>query len=358
MEPINVQDYQSLAEDRLDAKVYDYFVGGSGDELTVERNRLSWDSIRLIPRVLVDVSKRDFSTTVLGQKVDMPVLIAPCGINALAHPDGELAVSRAAAAEGVIYVVSTMSNYSMEEIAGASDGVRWFQLYCFRDREILRDLVERAEASGYTALCVTVDVPLLGVRERDKRNRFGMPEGLSLKNLEQAGADTMAQASSGSSLNQYVADQFDPSLTWDLLEWLRGITSLPILLKGILNAADARLAVEHGVNGIIVSNHGGRQLDGAVTGCEALPAIVDAVGGATEILVDGGIRRGTDVLKAMAMGAQAVLIGKSYLWGLAVDGEAGVRNVLDMLRWELSSSMALAGRPNIASIDRELIAGS
>ncbi len=355
MEPINVQDYQSLAKERLDPAVYDFFVGGAGDELSIEQNRRAWDSIRLKPRVLVDVSQRDLSTTVLGQKVDMPVLIAPCGTNALAHPDGEWAVSRAAAAEGVIYVVSTMSNYSMEEVAGASDGIRWFQLYCFRDREVSRNLVERAEAAGYTALCVTVDVPLLGVRERDKRNRFGMPDGLRLKNLEQAGADIMAQAFSGSSFNQYVADQFDASITWEMLEWLRDITSLPIVIKGILNAADARLAVEHGAGGIIVSNHGGRQLDGAVSGCEALPGIVEAVGGATEILVDGGIRRGTDVLKALAMGAQAVLIGKSYLWGLAVDGEAGVRGVLDMLRSELSSSMALAGRPNIASIDRELI---
>jgi 4-hydroxymandelate oxidase len=356
MEPVDIHDYQLLAKERLDPMVYDFFVGGSGDELSVEQNRLAWDAIRLNPRVLVDVSQRDLSTTVLGQKVDMPVLIAPCGTNALAHPDGESAVSRAAASEGVIYVVSTMSNYSMEEIASASDGPRWFQLYCFRDREVIRDLVARAEAAGYTALCVTVDVPLLGVRERDKRNRFGMPDGLRLKNLEQAGFDVMTQASGGSSLNQYVADQFDASLTWELLPWLREITTLPIVIKGILNTADAGLAVERGVNGIIVSNHGGRQLDGAISGCEALPAIVQAVGGATEILVDGGIRRGTDVLKALAMGAQAVLVGKAYLWGLAVDGEAGVRDVLGMLRAELSSSMALAGRPNIASIDRDLIA--
>ena len=355
MEPINVQDYQLLARERLDPMVYDYIAGGAGDELTIEQNRLAWDSVRLNPRVLVDVSQLDLSTTVLGQKVNMPVLIAPCGVNALAHPDGELAVSRAAATEGIIYVVSTMSNYSMEEIAGAAAGVRWFQLYCFRDRGVTRGLVERAEAAGYTALCVTVDVPFLGVRERDKRNRFGMPEELRLKNLEQAGADFMAQSKSSSSLNQYVADQFDPSLTWELLEWLRELTTLPIVLKGILNAADARLAVEHGVNGIIVSNHGGRQLDGAVSSCEALPTVIEAVGGATEILVDGGIRRGADVLKALAMGAQAVLIGKPYLWGLAVDGESGVRDVLGMLRSELSTSMALAGCPNIVGIDHGLI---
>ena len=356
MEPINLQDYHLLARERLDPMVYDYFAGGAGDELTIEQNRLAWDSIRLNPRVLVDVSQLDLSTTVLGQKVDMPVLIAPCGVCALAHPDGESAVSRAAAADGIIYVVSTMSNYSLEEIAGASDGARWFQLYCFRDREVTRSLVERAGEAGYTALCVTVDVPELGARERDQRNRFRMPDGLRLKNLEHAGADIMAQSKSGSSLNQYVADQFDASITWELLGWLREITNLPIVLKGILNAADARLAVEHGVDGIVVSNHGGRQLDGAVTSCEALPAIVDAVEGATEILVDGGIRRGTDVLKALAMGAQAVLIGRPYLWGLAVDGEAGVRGVLGILRSELSSSMALAGRPNIASVDRGLIA--
>ncbi len=353
--PVNLQDYETLASKRLPAAVYDYYAGGAGDELTVRENQQAWGRVRLRPRMLVDVSAQDLSTTVLGHPITMPLLTAPCAFNALAHPEGECAVARATATAGIIQIVSTLSTYSLEEVAAASTGTRWFQLYCYRDRSITRILVERAEAAGYTALCLTVDAPMLGRRERDVRNRFSLPAGMSIKNLEQVGLQELTASKDGSAIQKYIADLFDAGLTWDVLDWLRGVTRLPLLVKGILTADDARQAVERGVDGIIVSNHGGRQLDGVLTSCEAMPGIVEAVAGRAEIFVDGGIRRGTDVLKALAMGACAVLIGRPYLWGLAVGGEDGVRRVLELLRAELGLSMALAGRPTIASIDRTLI---
>jgi 4-hydroxymandelate oxidase len=357
-EPLNLAEYEQAARERLPRMVYDYYAGGSGDEVSLRDNELAWSRVRLRPRVLVDVGACDLATTVLGRPVAMPVLTAPCGANVLAHPDGELAVARATAAAGIVQVLSTMAGHSLEEVAAASDaagGARWFQLYCYRDREVTRELVARAEAAGYLALCVTVDVPVLGYRERDARNRFRLPPGVRLANIKHQ----FEELESGSALLQYVNDQFDPCLTWESVEWLRSITRLPVVLKGVLAAEDARLAVEHGAAGIIVSNHGGRQLDGAVATCDALPEIADAVAGAAEtmeVYVDGGIRRGVDVLKALALGARAVLIGRPYLWALAVDGEAGVLRVLHMLRDDLRRSMALAGCPRISDAGRALIA--
>ena len=362
-EPLNLAEYEQAARARLPQMVYDYYAGGSGDEVSVRDNELAWSRVRLRPRVLVDVGACDLSTTVLGRPVAMPVLTAPCGANVLAHPDGELAVARATAAAGIVQVLSTMAGHSLEDVAAASDaaeaagGARWFQLYCYRDRGITRELVARAEAAGFLALCVTVDVPVLGYRERDARNRFRLPPGVRLANIKQQ----FEELDSGSALLQYVNDQFDPCLTWESVDWLRSITRLPVVLKGVLAAEDARLAVEHGAAGIIVSNHGGRQLDGAVATCDALPEIAEAVAGASEVAevyVDGGIRRGVDVLKALALGARAVLIGRPYLWALAVDGEAGVLRVLHMLRDELRRSLALAGCPRIRDVRPSLIARS
>lgn len=350
-EPLNLHDYEQLARERLPQMVYDYYAGGAGDEITVRENEQAWARLRLRPRVLVDVSACDLSTTIIGQPVSMPLMTAPCALNALAHPEGELAVARAAAAAGIVQVLSTLSAYRMEDVATASEGKRWFQLYCYRDREITRELVERAEASGFVALCVTVDVPVPGPRERDARNRFKVPPNVRVANLAHLVPDT----ADGSALLKYVSDQFDPSLTWEALDWLRGITRLPIVVKGILTAEDARLAVRHGVAGIGVSNHGGRQLDSVVATCDALPEVVDAVAGKVAVFVDGGIRRGTDLLKAIALGAQAALIGRPYLWGLAVDGEAGVRRVLTLLRDDLRLSMALAGCQRISDISRALV---
>ena len=355
-EPLNIDEYARNAATCLPQMVYDYYAGGAEDEVSVLENRRAWQRMALKPRVLVDVRQRDLTTTVLGEQIAFPILTAPCGFNALAHPDGELAVARAATAAGTIQVVSTAATYSLEEVAAAApSGVRWFQLYCYRDRGITRSLVERAAAAGYRALCLTVDAPFVGRRERDIRNRFGLPPGLRWKNLEAHGFDKMEAGGDGSALKKYIENIWDAGLTWEAVEWLRDLSPLPLVLKGILTAEDARLAVTHGAQGIVVSNHGGRQLDGAVSTASVLREIVEAVAGQAEVYVDGGIRRGTDVMKALALGARAVLIGRPYLWGLAVDGEAGVARVLELLRAELDLSMGLAGMPNLASISHSTV---
>ena len=354
--PLNIDEYARSAATCLPQMVYDYYEGGAEDEVSVLENRRAWQRMALKPRVLVDVRQRDMTTTVLGQQIAFPILTAPCGFNALAHPDGELAVARATTAAGTIQVVSTAATYSLEEVAAAApSGIRWFQLYCYRDRGITRSLVERAAAAGYRALCLTVDAPFVGRRERDIRNRFGLPPGLRWKNLEAHGFDKMDAGGDGSALKKYIENIWDAGLTWEAVEWLRDLSPLPLVLKGILTAEDARLAVAHGARGIVVSNHGGRQLDGAVSTASVLREIVEAVAGQAEVYVDGGIRRGTDVMKALALGARAVLIGRPYLWGLAVDGEAGVARVLELLRAELDLSMGLAGMPTLASISHDTV---
>lgn len=352
--PVNLNEYEALARERLSPMVYDYFAGGANDEVTLADNMRSWQRLRLNPRVLVDVSQIDTTTTVLGHTLTMPVITAPCSFNALAHPEGECAVARATSAAGILQIVSMTASKSIEEIAAASQGPRWFQLICFRDREITRDLVRRAEEAQCSALCLTIDQPLQGRRERDLRNRFHLPPGVTMKNLEPYAADRLSEDDS-SPLAKFVDEMFDATLTWEVVSWLRSITHLPILVKGILTAEAAKLALEHGAAGVIVSNHGGRQLDGTLSTCEALPAVVDAVGGRAEVLVDAGIRRGTDVLRALALGARAVIVGRPYLWGLTVDGEAGVSRVLEMLRQEIVLAMGLTGRPSIVEIDRTLI---
>jgi 4-hydroxymandelate oxidase len=354
--PLNIDDYERLAAEALPRMVYDYYAGGAEDELTVRENRAAWQRRALRPRVLVDVSTRDLSTTVLGQAVSCPILTAPCAFNALAHPDGELAVARATAARGMLQVVSTAATYSVEDVAEAApDGLRWFQLYCYKDRGVTRALVERAAAAGYRALCLTVDAPFVGRRERDMRNRFGLPPGLRWKNLEPYGFDQMGQTGDGSALVKYIETIWDAGVTWDSVDWLRSLTSLPVVIKGVLTPEDADRAAERDVDGIVVSNHGGRQLDGAIATADALADIADAVGQRAEVFVDGGIRRGGDVLKALALGAKAVLIGRPYLWGLVLDGEAGVGRVLDLLRAELDLSLALAGYNSVQTVTRSLV---
>ncbi len=356
MEILNLDQYESAARERLPQMVFDYFAGGADDEITMADNRRAWQDLRLRPRVLIDVSRRDLSTTVLGTRVSLPVLTAPCAFNALAHPEGECAVARAVAAAGTIQIVSTAATFSLEEVAQAApEGLRWFQLYCYRDRDVTRSLVERSAAAGYRAICLTVDAPFVGRRERDLRNRFGLPEGLRWKNLEPAGFDRMDIPDRGSALVKYIADIWNAGLDWGAVEWLRSISPLPLVIKGILTAEDARRAVDCGAAGVVVSNHGGRQLDGTLATGDALPEVVDAVSGRAEVLVDGGIRRGSDVLKALALGAKAVLIGRPYLWGLAIGGQAGVAHVLELLRAEIDLDLALAGRPTITDIDRTLV---
>lgn len=352
--PLNLQEFEQAARDRLPRAVYDYFAGGAGDERALRDNEADWHRWRLRPRVLVDVSACDTATTLLGQPVATPLMTAPCAFNILAHPDGELAVARATVGEGMIQVLSTMATTSLEAVANAAPGLRWFQLYCHRDRGLTRELVQRAEAAGYAALCLTVDVPAHGERERDRRNRFHLPDDIRPVNV----AAHLPALPTGSALAEYIQRQFDPSLDWSAIGWLRGLTSLPLVLKGILTAEDARLAVEHGARGIGVSNHGGRQLDGTVTPAEALPEVVDAVAGQAEVFVDGGVRRGSDVFTALALGARGVMVGRPYLWGLAVAGEAGARQVLRFLNDGLLNAMALAGCPRITDITRQHVRGS
>ena len=354
-DPLNVFEYESLARSRMEPSAFDYFAGGAGDELTLARNQHAFRDLSVRPRVLVDVGRVDPSTRVLGEPLSFPVMLAPTALNKLGHPDGELAAARAARAAGTIMVVSTTASTTMEEVAGAARGSLWFQLYVYRDRQVTRDLVQRAVASGYGAIVLTVDMPRMGRRERDLRNRFTLPDGVRIRNLEAAGRLDAAAWGADSSFMAYVHDLLDPTLTWESVGWLKSITRLPVLIKGILAPADAERAVAAGADGVIVSNHGGRQLDGAIASIEALPSIAARIAARVPILLDGGIRRGTDVLKALALGASSVLIGRPYLWGLAAAGEAGVRHVLDLLRAEFELAMALSGCPTVAGIDRSLV---
>lgn len=340
MKPINVFDYEALAQARMDPALWDFYQGGSGDEVTLHANRTAFEHIQLRPRVLVDVSTCDTRTTVLSTPVSMPILVAPTACHCAAYTEGECATAKGAGMAGTVMIASTVSTRSLEEIAQAATGPLWFQLYVYPTLQVAEQLVRRAEAAGYYAIVLTVDLPRLSNRERDMRNNITIPPA-PFQEANFVGIEKTGQ-------------QWVP-LTWDSLSWLRSITSLPILLKGILTAEDASLAVQHGVAGIIVSNHGGRQLDGVMPSIEALPEVVEAVAGRCEVYVDGGIRRGTDILKALALGAQAVLIGRPILWGLTVNGAEGVLNVLELLHAELELAMALAGRPTIASIDRSLI---
>jgi len=354
VKPLTVDEYEAVARERMERSAYDYYAGGSGEEQTLAANRAAFGAIMLRPRVLVNVSAIDLRTTVLGQPIDVPVLLAPTAFNRLAHPDGEMAAARAARASGTIMIGSTLSTCALEEVSGACGGGLWFQLYVYKDRAMTQELVARAEACGYRALVLTVDTPLLGRRYRDVRNNFVLPPGIAMRNFEMAMSNA-ARWGAHSSFSAYVHDLFDATLTWDAVDWLRKQTTLPVVVKGILTADDARLAIERGVAGIVVSNHGGRQLDGAVPSIQALAEVADAVAGRAEVLMDGGVRRGTDILKALALGARAVCIGRPYLWALAAAGEEGVRDVLGILRDELALAMALSGRPNVEAVDRSLV---
>ena len=354
--PVNLREFEALAREIVTPMAWAYYAGGANDEVTLREADRAWDRFRLRPRVLVDVSAVDTRTTILGTPLSFPVLTAPCALNRLAHPDGEVAVARAAAASGIVQVLSTASSTGLEEVATAVPAPRWFQLYCYRDLAITEDLVRRAESAGYTALCLTVDVPILGRREREVRASFAPPAGVTMKILERYANDQLPMVHGESALAQYVVSRWDASLTWDVVSWLRTKTALPIVLKGILTGEDAALAVQHGAHAIIVSTHGGRQLDRVVASAAALGEVVASVQGGAEVLVDGGIRRGTDVLVALALGARAVLIGRPYLWGLAVDGEAGVRHVLQLLHDEFALAMALSGRARVGAIDASVLA--
>lgn len=353
---VNLESLEPLARERLEPSLYDYIAGGAGDEWTLRESRAAWNRWQLLPRMLRGVAERSMATTVLGTPVSMPILVPPMGFHGLCHSEAEEATARAASAAGTIFCASTVSNRSLETIAGAASGPKWFQLYVYRDREITRGLVDRAVATGYTALCLTVDTPLAGLRERDRRNRLRMPAHLELGNFPATHtAMNQTGGGEGSSLGAYINSQWDPALTWKDVDWLRSISPLPVVVKGILAPADAICAIDHGASAVMVSNHGARQLDGVPASITMLEPIVDVVAGRLEVLIDGGIRRGTDVLKALALGARAALVGRPVLWGLTLGGEAGVRGVLEHIRGELDLAMALAGCARLADVTRDLV---
>ena len=353
---LNLSEVEALAKAVLPAQTWDYYAGGANDELSLAANRRAFDEVALLPRVLVDVSRRDASCTLLGRTVPAPIVVAPMAFQLLAHPEGELGIARACSAVGLPMTVSTFATTSIEEVRAGSTAPLWFQLYVHQDRAITQDLVARAAAAGYEALVVTVDVPEIGRRERDERNGFRLSPDLRVANFRQNSSAPLLQPEDGSGLATFIHGMRDASLSWNDLEWLRGLSPLPLILKGLNRADDAHRAVEYGVSGVVVSNHGGRQLDTAIAGLRALPAVAEAVDGRAMVLMDGGIRRGTDILKAIALGADAVMVGRPVLWGLAVDGEAGARRVLKLLTAELDLAMALSGAPSLSHISHDLIA--
>jgi 4-hydroxymandelate oxidase len=345
---------EERARGLLDRAVYDYVAGGADDEHTLADNIVAWQRLRLRPHVLRDVSAVSMETTVLGRPVSMPVLIAPSGFQRLFHDEGERATARAAADAGTVMTVSTMASLPLEEVAAAApDAPRWFQTYLFSDRGLSARIVDRAVAAGYQALVLTADVPLAGNRRRDERNSFALPEGLSAANVDLAGV--VPAGSEGSEVARLVQVVFDSALTLDDVTWLRETSGLPVLVKGVLRGDDAQRCVDAGAAGIIVSNHGGRQLDTAIAGADALPDVVASVGRDAEVYVDGGIRRGTDVVKALALGARGVLVGRPIVWGLATGGSQGVRDVLEGFREELALALTLCGCQTVDDVTVDLV---
>jgi isopentenyl diphosphate isomerase/L-lactate dehydrogenase-like FMN-dependent dehydrogenase len=373
---LNVEDLRRRARRRLPRAVFDFIDGGAEDERTLRRNTAAFERLTFSPRILVDVDRRDQSTTVLGQRLASPLILAPTGLCGMAAPRGEVLAARAALRTGTVFTLSCMSAVTIEELAREVPGPHWFQLYVWRDRALTRSLVERARAAGYRALVLTADAPVVSHRERDLRNGATIPPRVTWRNLLDSATKlgwlsqmarhprvdfvNVAHAVRGArrgplSLGAYVNRQFDPSVTWDDLDWLRSFWPGPLALKGIMSVEDARRAVEHGVDLLIVSNHGGRQLDGLPAAVEVLPEIAEAVGGRAEIVLDGGVRRGGDVVKALALGARACMIGRPYLYGLGAGGQAGVERAVGMLQAEIDRTLALLGRPTLAELDRTAV---
>ena len=375
----NVEDYRGLAHKRLPRAVIDFIEGGAEDEITISRNRDSFENIHIIPRILTDVSVRDISTTILGTPVSSPIVLCPVGLATLAHPLGEVAAGIAAANKGIISTYSSSSSWNLEDIAAASSGVKWFQLYIWKDRKLTAEIVERARKSGYQALVLTVDVPISARRERDLRNGFTIPPRPRINQIgdlvqhfgwfyaqlkseitghkmcmgnftpENVGMRTRLK------MLEVVNELFDPSITWSDVAWLKSIWNGPIVIKGIMTPEDAKLAIKAGADAIWISNHGGRQLDGVSGTIEVLPEIAKAVKGKAEIYLDGGVRRGSDIVKAIALGANACMIGRPYMYGLAANGAAGVESIIGILEIEMDATMALMGRPTIASLDSSAV---
>lgn len=370
----NISDLRALARRRLPRPIFHYVEGAAEDEITARRNTSAFDDIQLIPRCLQDVSFVKTSTRLLGQDIQWPIFCGPTGASRFCHPDGELAVARACASTGTLYCLSTMSTFDLEDVSAAIAGPKMFQLYIFKDRSATRDLIERCKQSGYKALCLTVDTPVVGKRERDLRTGWGVPIKLSMRSVAsfarhpvwlagqaskgRLSMPTVAALSGTRSLiaqTRYVGKQLDPAVTWkdvrEIIELWRG----PFAIKGIMSVDDAHRALEVGASAIIVSNHGGRQLDGAATPIDVLPEIARAVGHELDVILDGGIRRGAHALKALALGARACSIGRPYLYGLSAGGQAGVTKALDILKSELVRAMQLSGCTDVRNIDPQLV---
>ena len=367
----NVDDLRLLAKRRLPGGVFDYFDGAAEDEVTKVENSSAFSKVELRPRVLVDVSSIDTSTTIMGQPVPFPIALSPTGFTRIAHPDGELAVARVAGAVNLPYTLSTLGTRSIEEVAKVATGPLWYQLYVWKDRGLSRELVERARDNGYKAIMLTVDTPVFGRRERDVRRGFTLPPKIGLETFVDgilhpkwtwdfvrsepitfsavAGRKSV-DGSTAVTLSDYVNSQFDPTLSWKDLDWIREVSGLPLMLKGIQSVEDAKLAVELGVDAIALSNHGGRQYDGAPAPVALLPRVMNAVGESIEVLVDGGMRRGSDVVKACALGARAVMFGRPYLYGLGAGGELGVRWAIDHITSGVTRTMGLIGETSITKL--------
>lgn len=343
-DPASLGDFEEAARRKLAPSTFDFLAGGAADEITIRWNREAFDRLRLRPRVLIDVSQVDPRARLLGIDLPHPILLAPVAYQKLFHPEGELAAVRGAGAADALYVFSSSATVSVEEAARVASSPLWFQLYVQADRGVNKEIIARAVAAGCKALCVTVDTPVIGPRNREQRAGFTLPPGLDVPMNPQ---NVKARSSGGSPKRV--------SVTWKDIEEFQSISPVPVLLKGILHPEDAQIAAAMKLGGMIVSNHGGRNLDTAPATIDALPEIVDRVAGKVPVLVDGGIRRGTDVLKALALGAAAVLIGRPYAYGLAVDGAAGVARVVNILRTELEMAMALVGRPSLGALDRSVL---
>lgn len=369
---VNVEDLRRAARRRMPRAVFDYVEGGAEDEVTLRRNREGFSDLELVPRTLRDVDAVDLSTDILGCRSSLPVALSPTGFTRMMHRDGELGVARSAARAGIPYTLSTMGTTSIEDVAAVSAGPLWFQLYVWRDRGLGRELIDRAKRAGCRALMLTVDTPVTGARERDLRNGLTIPPALSLRTFVDGArrpawwwglltgepmtfANVSHVAAEPTGVMAFVARQFDPTVTWDDIAWMVEAWDGPFVVKGVLSAEDARRAAALGVNGVVVSNHGGRQLDHARAPIEALTEVVDAVGGDLEVLVDSGFRRGTDIAKALAVGARAAMIGRPYLYGLGAAGEAGVDRTIAILAEELRRTMQLLGATSVADLDRTVL---
>jgi len=353
---LTVDDFEAVACDRLTEGTFvngafDYIAGGAGEEWTLRENRRAFHRWTIRPRVLVDVGEVDLTTTLLGQEVAFPIMLAPTSFQRLFHEEGEVATAKGASALNALMIAATVATTSLEKIA-ETGVLRWFQLYKLLDRGLTEQLAKRASQAGYGAIVLTVNAPLLGRRLRDERNDLSLPPNMDLENLRGSGLPVEIRGGLGS----FFLARHDPRLTWQDIAWIKDLTPLPLVLKGVMAAEDVKRAIDVGVSGVILSNHGGRQLDGAPATLDVLPDAVDAAAGEIEIYMDGGVRTGPDVLKALALGARAVLIGRPYLWGLIVRGEQGVAEILRMLRDDLQLTMTLAGLPSVSMIDRSAVA--